>query len=576
MTLPTPNPVAGMQDIAAGLPTIAYFSMEIGLRPELPTYSGGLGVLAGDTLWSAADLGVPMVAVTLLHRKGYFRQELDDGGVQSEVDEIWSPEERLEPLVPIVSLSIGERRVYVRAFVDEIEGVRGHRIPVYFLDTDLPENADEDRALTDRLYGGDERYRLGQELVLGMGGFKMLRALGYESRMLFHMNEGHSSLLTLALVEEELRGHECPERPDTLKASARQAAVFTTHTPVPAGHDSFAPELVTELLGERRAETLRRLGCFEGELNMTHVGMELSRYINGVAMRHGEVSREMFPERQIASITNGVHISRWITDAMGELLDRRIPEWRADNAYLRNAIGIPAHEIREAHGRAKAKLFDIVRERSGTELDPERMTIGFARRAAEYKRPDFLFHDVERLRAIAATHPIQVVFAGKAHPRDEGGKAAIRRIFEAANTLDGSVKVIYLEDYNMGLARDLLGGVDVWLNNPTKPHEASGTSGMKAAVNGVPNLSVLDGWWIEGHVEGVTGWSIGDDPWIPSDTDSEAHSMYDKLEQAVLPLYYGDAEAWSRVMQSSIALNGSFFNTQRMVKQYVRHAYAPE
>jgi len=577
MTVPNPTvPAAGDEPLSPSprqVGPIAYFSMEIGLDPAYPTYSGGLGVLAGDTLWSAADLGVPVIGVTLAHRKGYFRQQLDAEGEQTESDDAWSPEEALVAIDPIESVEIEGRRVYLRAWMREIRGCRGAVIPVYFLDTNLPENAEEDRAITDHLYGGDDRYRLAQEIVLGIGGVKMLRALGYDD-LHFHMNEGHSALLTLALVEEELRGHECPERPATLIEHTRRRCVFTTHTPVPAGHDQFPEGLVVALLGERRAQSLRRLGYLEGHLNMTDLGMHLSRYVNGVAMRHAEVSRGMFPDQPIDAITNGVHAARWTSPAMAALYDRHLPEWRFDNAYLRYALHVPIEEIRSGHLEAKRDLLATVRETTGVTLDQERLTIGFARRAAQYKRPDLLFRDLARLRAIAARHPFQVVYGGKAHPQDDGGKALIRAVFGAARDLRSEIPVVYLPNYGMELASKICAGVDLWLNTPTKPHEASGTSGMKAAMNGVPSLSVLDGWWIEGHFEGTTGWSIGGAPRDASDDAAEATSLYDKLEKEILPLFYGSPQGYGDVMRAAIAINGSFFSTQRMVAQYVRHAYS--
>lgn len=555
--------------------TTAYFSMEIAVSSDMPTYSGGLGVLAGDTLWSAADLGLPVVAVTLAHRKGYFHQSIAPDGTQSERDDVWSPEEMLEARRPIVTVEIGGRAVYVRGFVKTIEGVDGHRVPIVFLDTALPENSDYDKKLTDHLYGGDHAYRLAQEIVLGIAGVKMLRALGYDSRVQFHMNEGHSALLTLALVEEQLHGNECPEKPATLIDHTRRRCVFTTHTPVPAGHDSFPEDLVVEFLGETRTESLRRLGVLEdGTLNMTHVALRLSRTTNAVAMRHGEVSREMFPDFEIRAITNGVHAGRWVAPPVAALLDRRVPGWRRDNSDLRHAIALPLAELRAAHAEAKAGLLAKVRERTDRPFHDDHFTIAFARRAAEYKRPDFLFRDIERLRAIAAQHPIQILFAGKAHPRDEGGKSRIRRVVEAANALHGRISVAWLEDYEMELAKWLVAGADIWLNTPTKPHEASGTSGMKAALNGVPSLSTLDGWWVEGCIEGVTGWSIGTPPPDGSDDAVEAASMYDKLERAILPLYYESPDGYAEVRRAAIAFNGSFFNTHRMVLQYARNAYA--
>jgi len=554
---------------------IAYFSMEVGLDPTMPTYAGGLGVLAGDSLRAAADLGIPMVGVTLLHRKGYFRQHLDSRGNQSESPALWHPEEFLEPLPVRVSAVIEGRRVQVGAWRYVVQGVNGHVVPVYLLDTAIAENSPWDQTLTDHLYGGDDRYRLCQEAVLGIGGVAMLKALRHREVETYHMNEGHSALLALALLEERTRqgGLRAATRSDL--EAVRLQCVFTTHTPVPAGHDNFPLELVKRVLGQDRAAALAEAECCPGGiLTMTYLALFFSRYINGVSMRHEEVSRNMFPGYPINSITNGVHAVTWTSPPFQRLCDRRIPEWRGDNLYLRYAINIPLSEIQEAHGEAKGQLLAEVERRVGMRLDPTAMTIGLARRATAFKRPDLLFSDVERLRRIARqVGPLQVIYGGKAHPEDERGKAVIRRVFEAAAALREDVPVVYVEEYDMALAKYLCSGVDVWLNTPEKPLEASGTSGMKAAMNGVPSLSIEDGWWIEGHVEGVTGWAIGGDHRRESRPPEETASLYDKLEFVILPMFYGSPNAFAWVMRSAIALNGSFFNSQRTMLQYLGNAY---
>jgi starch phosphorylase len=556
--------------------SVAYFSMEICLEQGIPTYSGGLGVLAGDTLRSAADLAVPVVAVTLLHRKGYFVQHLDGSGKQTETPVSWRPEEVLERVDASASVTLEGREVKVTAWKYVVKGVRGHEVPVYLLDTNVPENSEWDRTLTDFLYGGDEHYRLCQEIVLGMGGAALLQEIGYRNGTIYHLNEGHSALLTLQLLEKQLAGRPVFELEDGDFEAVRSRCVFTTHTPVPAGHDKFPLEMVRKVLGDARVALLEACGgIHEGMLNMTHLALHLTRFVNGVAMRHGEVSRGMFPDYPIDSITNGVHATTWTGPAFAELFDRRIPEWRHDNLYLRYAVSIPLQEIREAHATSKAALLEEVERRTGVRLDPGVMTIGFARRATPYKRADLIFSDLERLTSIARTvGKLQIVFGGKAHPHDAGGKELIRRIFAAREKLGDVVKIVYVENYEMALAYKMVSGVDLWLNNPMKPLEASGTSGMKAAMNGVPSFSVLDGWWVEGHVEGVTGWSIGG-PELEGDPARDAVDLYIKLERVILPLFYGLPFAYAEVMRSAIALNGSFFNTQRMVGQYVHNAYFP-
>jgi len=543
---------------------IAYFSMEIGLESTVPTYAGGLGVLAGDTLRAAADLSAPMAAVTLVHRKGYFRQSLDDAGAQSAEPDGWSPEERLEEVDARATVELDGRQIRVRAWRWRVRGRLDGEIPVYLLDTDLPDNTPEDRAITDHLYDADVRTRLRQEAVLGLGGVAILEELG-EDVSTFHLNEGHSALLALALLESA----------DGDLDAVRERCVFTTHTPVPAGHDRFDAELVRAVLGDARFERLAAIGAIDdGLLNMTRLALAVSRFVNGVSWRHAGVSREMFPDHRIEAITNGVHVPTWAAPSFAELFDRFVPGWRRSPANLRHAVTIPTDAIREAHDAARRRLFAAVRSSADVDLDPDAFTIGFARRASAYKRADLVLADAARLERIAARHgPLQLLFAGKAHPSDEAGQQVIRRVHESAANLGEAVRVAWLEDYDMDLGAKLVAGVDLWLNNPRKPLEASGTSGMKAALNGVPNLSVLDGWWIEGHVEGVTGWSIGETWEGESDPDEEAAAIYDKLEQAILPLWSDDPDGWATVMRWAIAFNGSFFTAERMLRQYMVLAY---
>jgi len=548
--------------------------MEIAIHPSMPTYSGGLGVLAGDTLRSAADLGVPLVAFTLLHRKGYFQQHLDSIGVQSEEVQPWNPADFCMEEAARVTVAIEGRTVMLRAWRYDLAGLFGHTVPIYLLDTDLEENSGWDRGLTDHLYGGDTNYRLQQEIVLGMGGVRMAKALGLHVNV-FHMNEGHAALLTLALLESQLGGGPLGAYTEADVEAVRRDCVFTTHTPVPAGHDRFSTEQAIRILGADRTARLEKLGAFkDGLLNMTLLALRFSRYANGVAMQHGKVSRAMFPEYAIDSITNGVHAPTWMSEPMQHMLDEHVSAWRRDNLYLRNAIDVPEAEMLAAHARAKEELLAEVGSRTGLVLDPKVLTLGFARRAATYKRATLMFTDPERLREIAAkAGGLQILYAGKAHPQDEPGKALIQQVVaEAAKLSDNNLRIVYLENYAWDLGARLTAGVDVWVNNPRRPYEASGTSGMKAALNGVPSLSILDGWWIEGCIEGVTGWAIEDG----ANDEEEARSLYTKLETAVIPLYRDDKEKWARLMRTTLAFNGSYFNTNRMVKQYTRNAYYPQ
>jgi len=556
-------------------PRVAYFSMEIALESDIPTYSGGLGVLAGDTLLSAADLRLPVIAVTMVHRFGYFVQRLDGEGRQHELPAPWDPARTLERYPASVTIEIEGRAVRIEAWRYELVGASGSVVPVMLLDTDVDANDPRDRALVGSLYGGDERYRLAQEAVLGYGGWAMLQALGIaESLAIVHMNEGHAALLVAAAIETAMAaGHRTSPSAEDL-ADVKARFVFTTHTPVPAGHDRFAPALTRELLGDRRAALVDQLGAtHEGLTNMSHLALAGSHYVNGVAMRHGEVSRELFPGETIHAITNGVHAARWTAPAFAKLYDRHIPSWRDDNAYLRHAVGIPLGEISAAHRANKLALVEMVAADAGVRLDPDRFTIGFARRAAAYKRGALVFSDLDRLRAIAErVGPLQFVFGGKAHPKDEDGKAVIREIFEASRKLGDAVKVVYLANYEMKSAALITSGVDVWLNTPRPPLEASGTSGMKSALNGVPSLSTIDGWWVEGCIDGVTGWAIGHGRADASDAD-DARLLYERLENDVASRYYRDPEGYAWVRRNAIALNGSYFNTQRMVEQYALGAY---
>ena len=552
---------------------VAYFSMEIAINPGMPTYSGGLGVLAGDTLRSAADLGVPVAAFTLLHRKGYFQQHLDPSGTQSEDIQPWNPSDFCVEEPARVTVSIEDRIVTVRCWRYDMEGRFGHIVPIYLLDTDLDGNSGWDRGLTDHLYGGDTNYRLQQEIVLGMGGLRMANALGLRVNV-YHMNEGHAALLTLALLERQLGGGPLGSATESDIQQVRNKCVFTTHTPVPAGHDRFSTEQAIRILGGDRTARLEKQGCFhEGLLNMTMLALRFSRYANGVAMQHGKVSREMFPEFAIDSITNGVHATTWISPPIAEMLDENVPTWRADNLYLRNLVDLPEQKILSAHARAKEDLFAEVAARTGQVFNPRVLTLGFARRVATYKRANLLFTDPARLQEIAEkAGGLQILYAGKAHPQDMPGKSLIHEVVEDAHKYSNEhLRILYLENYAWDLGALLTAGVDVWVNTPKRPYEASGTSGMKAALNGVPSLSILDGWWIEGCLEGVTGWAIEDGA---SDYD-EAEALYRKLENAVVPLWLAEPEKWARLMRTTIAFNGSYFNTDRMVRQYTRNAYYP-
>lgn len=558
-------------------PKIAYFSMEIGLRDDMPTYSGGLGVLAGDTVKSAADLNLPFVAVTLISRKGYFRQEVDDKGRQIEFPEVWEPSKFMAATPEKVIVIIEGRPVHIHSWIYFVESPRGGTVPVIFLDTGLPENHSEDRELTDYLYGGDQDYRIKQEIILGIGGVRMLKKLGFQIRK-YHMNEGHAAFLGLELLHEYKKDIEAVWEESYVWdiEAVKELCVFTTHTPVETGHDKFSYDLYKKVIGDYFPEKVLRRLAGEDYLNMTLLGLNLSQYVNGVAKKHGLVSQDMFPGYKINAITNGVHSFTWTSESMKKIYDKYLPGWANEPEIFVRIGVIPDNEIWGAHLEAKKKLIDYINTFSDAGMDYETLTIGYARRMTAYKRADLLFTDIKRLGRIG-TGKIQIVYSGKAHPMDIEGKRMIEKLFSYIQMLKGKIKLVFIENYNMESALRLVSGVDVWLNTPLRPLEASGTSGMKAAHNGVINFSVLDGWWIEGHIEGFTGWSIGPPP-TEADrdnniTEKDAEDLYYKLENAIIPIYYNDRKTWIRMMQNAIGKNAYYFNSHRMMRRYVTEAY---
>ncbi|KXB07913.1 hypothetical protein AKJ56_02145 [candidate division MSBL1 archaeon SCGC-AAA382N08] len=540
--------------------------MEIGIENDMPTYSGGLGVLAWDTVKSFAKMKVPAVGVTLLNRRGYITQRLDDKGNQTDYDSFdWDIEKFLDPLSVSTKVQIEGQDVEIKVWKREVESELGGSIPVFFLDTNISENDERFRNITDHLYLGDQRYRFFQEVVLGIGGFRTLRELGFEPEV-YHMNEGHSSLLTLELLKNENMN------PDSVK----RQCVFTTHTPEKSGHDTFSFELVSDVL--RDYISISKLREFGGTdyLNMSLLALNLSRYSNAVSRRHGVVSKEMFGGREIDSITNGVHLPRWVSEKIGKIYDKYLPNWRKDPYQLRQAHTIPKDELWKAHKEEKKNLINYVNSQTSVDMDERVFTMAFARRATPYKRADLIFWDPDKLENIAEDKDFQIIFAGKAHPQDFGGKEIIRNIFSNIKKLSDKIKMVYLEDYDIELAKILTSGVDLWLNTPEQDREACGTSGMKAACNGIPQLSTLDGWWIEGHIEDVTGWKIGPEPGNKVEKKHEASEFYEKLENVIIPKFYTKKSEWGKVMLNTIAYNASHFHTERMVGEYISNAYSSD
>ncbi|MEE2747481.1 MAG: alpha-glucan family phosphorylase [Candidatus Thermoplasmatota archaeon] len=530
--------------------SVAYLSAEVGFESGLHTYSGGLGVLAGDHIKSAADAGIDLVGCTLLYRKGYGRQHLDSEGNQTETYAEIDPNEFLLDTGIEIHLPLDGTTLHSKVWLYRIKGIH-----TYFLDTRHPENSQEHASLGNRLYGGDDSTRIRQEYLLGVGGIRAIQALGHEISGL-HLNEGHC---TFAMLEMLNQGWS--------REQLKQRCLFTTHTPVPAGHDRFSWNDVSSVLGELLPNDAKTLVDDEVMCSMSHLAVALAGQVNAVSNLNAYVASGMFAGTHIHPITNGVHHETWTSPALAQLFDTHLGGWREDPTVLAHAGRIPDAELMEARNEARAVLRDLVRASTGVEFSAERLTIGFARRFATYKRANLVFSDLERLRSLGSGR-IQFVFAGKAHPRDEGGKQLIRDIFQGAAQVADEIPVAFLEDYSMDTGLAMTSGVDIWLNNPIRPMEASGTSGMKAARNGVPNCSILDGWWPEACEHGVNGWGIGEGE-DERDDSRDAKAVYDTLEHEVLPAWNGNAEHWNDLMRASIATSARFTGA-RMISDYLR------
>lgn len=548
---------------------IAYFSMEIALESAIKSYSGGLGVLAGDTLKSAADMKVPMLGITILNKQGYFKQKINKQGEQIEKADNYNYK-KFKKIKARTSVKIGHDKIVIQAWEYLLEGRDANHLPIYFLDTDLAVNKNKYRRLSGQLYRADLDYRLMQEIVLGRGGVKILKALGYKNINKYHLNEGHAALATIELFLNS----KAKTRSKKI-AEIKEKCIFTTHTPIKAGHDTFSLKLAKDLIKDFPYSLPNLIK--NKELNMTELALYFSSYVNGVAFSHQEVSAKMFPDHYINSVTNGVHSRTWTSPEFQKLFDQHIPTWRHDSLSLRNAFNIPTNEIWQAHQRAKKRLFDYIYKKQGEKLKLNTFTLGFARRFTGYKRSTLLFYDMkELLRINKEVGVIQIIYAGKAHPRDDDGKEMIKEIHNLKEKYKKQIKIIFLENYDLDTAKIMIPGVDVWLNTPLPPNEASGTSGMKAAHNGVPHFSTLDGWWIEGFINRKTGWSIGDrrstlDPKTLNAKD--ASNLYDKLATRIIPRYYNRPDNWRETMRYTIAINASFFNSERMLQQYIQSAY---
>ena len=532
---------------------IAYLSAEIGLYSELHTYSGGLGVLAGDHLKSAADEGFDIAAVTLLYREGYGRQHLDEEGNQTETYPDLDPNKHLEDTGLELSIPLDGSKLNSKIWRTVIHGHDGHEVPVYFLDTRHTSNNERHISLSDRLYAGGDEMRVRQEYLLGVGGIRALKILGHWPLRGLHLNEGHCSMAALEMMRQGWSREEVSSR-----------VLFTTHTPVAAGHDRFEWGLVEGVVEDLIGPDEKEIANDGNQCSMSHLGIGMAGSVNAVSVLNAEVASEMFPEADISPITNGVHHPTWISPTMARLYDEELEGWRSNGDLLLKAGSLSETGLERARSESRAVLRELVSSMTGVNFDGNRLTIGVARRFATYKRASLVFRDISRLNQICSGQ-IQFVFSGKAHPKDEGGKALIKEIFDASKRLE-DIPVAFLEDYSMATGLAMTSGVDVWLNTPVRPMEASGTSGMKAVMNGVPNLSILDGWWPEACNHGVNGWGIGNKE-DSRDDDRDANALYDLLRDEVLPAWKSSRDRWLSMMRAAIVA-GSAFTGQRMIREY--------
>jgi len=540
---------------------VGYFTAEIGLWSELHTYSGGLGVLAGDHVKSAADAEIDLIGVTLLYREGYGRQHIDQDGNQSESFAAIDPADHLIDTGLELMLPLDGTTIYSRIWKVEVVGITGHVVPVYFLDTHHPKNSEYHRVLGARLYGGDDEVRIRQEYLLGVGGLRLLNLLRIELDGL-HLNEGHCTFALLELLNKGWTRNDLEKK-----------VLFTTHTPVPAGHDRFNWDSVKAVLGDMLPKDAKELVIAAGDpengekCSMSHLAVGLVDKVNAVSNLNAIVASGMYGENHIHPITNGVHHITWTSPTMAELYDNQLPNWQRDPTQLAYSGKLSDEDLLAAREKNRSIFRELVKASTGVQLHKEKLTVGFARRFATYKRANLVFSDIERLRDIAGGE-IQFVFSGKAHPRDEGGKQLIRDIYGSAKQIEGEIPVAFLENYDMDTGLAITSGVDIWLNNPIRPLEASGTSGMKAAMNGVPNCSILDGWWPEGCQHGVNGWAIGESE-DDRDDERDANNIYEVLEQDVLPAWRQGGTVWANIMRSSIATSARFTGA-RMITDYLR------
>ncbi|NLZ74554.1 alpha-glucan family phosphorylase [Candidatus Falkowbacteria bacterium] len=538
--------------------SVAYFSMEIALENNIKNFAGGLGVLAGDLLRAASELKFPMIGVSLLYKNGYFKQVISKDGEQKERADK-SNFSKLKLLSPKIFLQIAQDKVLVRVWEYKLKSNGGIDIPVYLLDTDWPENKDKHRQLCKNLYSADLRKKLKQSIILGRGGIKLLNKLGLENISKIHLNEGHGALAGVELFLNSKK------RSDKEKIKeVRKKIVFTTHTPVIAGHNIYFKEFLLKYQPDFPVKIKELIK--EDRVNFTNLAMFFSSYINGVSLKHKEVTKGMFPHYKIDSITNGVHSSLWTSASFKHLFDKYITGWAENNEQLIGAKNISLIEIKKAHQEEKKKLIKLVKENSGKVFKENIFTITFARRFAPYKRPSWLLEDIKALKEIKKkAGKIQIVYAGKAHPADVIGKSLILEVNKKIKSLEKEINIAFIPNYDLKKAKILVAGSDLWLNNPIAPNEASATSGMKAAHNGVPQLSTLDGWWLEAERKNRTGWDIIE--------KKHKNNLYQILAEKIIPLYYKNEQGYYKICRNAITYNASKFNTQRVLREYIKKAY---
>ncbi len=550
---------------------IAYFVMECAIDNNMPTYSGGLGVLAGDTLQSFADLDVPVSCVTMLWKNGFISQKISEDGVQFDGIQDWDPDKYLKPTDIKTKIPLGDDDVFITAWKYIVKGINGYEIPVYFLTTDLEENNAEDRKICDRLYIGNNIMRLKQEIVLGIGGYEILKAMNYDP-YIYHINESHSAFLITSLMKN---------LGDINKLRAQ--VVFTTHTPISEAFDSYNMQDVVSMLNRYiNTDIIDSIyGKEENKLNLSWLAIENAKNVVAVSRKHKYVSQKIFEGYKLKYVTNGIHHFKWASAHHKMLYSKYIKGWEEEPYLLSRVVSIHDNEFIKAHELAKSDLIEMVNSETGVSFTPESFTIGMAKRVTQYKRNNLILHNPDKLIEIAEkTGDIQMVFAGKTHPLDNIGKSIIQSIYDASRYIMSKTKkirIVFIENFDMQKEILILAGSDLWLNTPTRPLEASGTSGIKASLNGVPSFSVYDGWWLEACNNGVNGWGIGPRPsWedlTHSSDEEDLADIYDKLKYIILPMFYDSYTDYVKIMKTAVSTIIPYFNSHRMVSEYITDLY---